>query len=70
MKRKKLIKFLVDNDLIQTDVAESLGISDNHFSLLINGKSNPSFGLMEKFEELCDELGIVVDDMWELWKKE
>ena len=70
MKRKNLDKFLVDHDLKQNEVAEYLNVTENHFSLLVNGKSNPSFGLIEKFEEFCNERGIVIEDMWELWKKE
>lgn len=70
MKRKNLNKFLVDHELTQTEVADYLGVTENHFSLLINGKSNPSFGLIEKFEQFCDKRKIIINDMWELWKKE
>lgn len=70
MKRKNLIKLLVDYDIKQCDVAEYLEVTDQHFSLLVNGNANPSFGLIEKFEEFCNERGIVIDDMWEVWKME
>lgn len=70
LKRKKLIKLLIDNDLTQVEIANELEITNQHFSLLINGKSDPSFGLIEKFETFCNERGIVVEDVWELWKKE
>ena len=69
MKRKNLIKLLVDHDLTQKDVAKYLGVTDNHFSMLVNGKADPSFGLIEKFEQLCQEHNIIIDDMWEVWKK-
>lgn len=68
MKRKNLDKMLVEYDLTQGYVADRLGISEQHFSSIINGRANPSFGLILKFEEFCYEHKIVVDDMWELWK--
>ena len=68
MKRKNLDKMLIEYDLPQNYVAAELGVTDQHFSSIINGKSNPSFGLMLKFEEFCYKHKIVVDDMWELWK--
>lgn len=69
MKRKNLIKFLIDYNLTRNEVANYIDITANHFSLLLNGKSDPSFGLMAKFGEMCQHNGIIIEDMWELWKK-
>ena len=69
MKRKNLYKFLIDNNLTQTEVAEYLDVTKQHFSLLINGNGNPSFDLLMKFDEFCKEKNIEINDMWELWKK-
>ena len=69
MKRKNLMKLLIDNNLTQVEVAKELEITNQHFSLLINGNADPSFGLMLKFEEFCETHKIVINDMWELWKK-
>lgn len=69
LKRKNLKKLLIDHDLEQGYVADWLEITENHFSLIINGNANPSFGLMEKFEMFCLEHDIIIDDLWELFRK-
>lgn len=45
--------------------AEQLEITRQHYADLENGVSNPSFGLMVKFEKVFGEQ---FEDMWELWK--
>lgn len=45
--------------------AEQLEITRQHYADLENGVSNPSFGLMVKFEKV---FGDEFEDMWELWK--
>jgi transcriptional regulator with XRE-family HTH domain len=51
--------------------AEQLDITRQHYSDIESGKSNPSFGLMERFYEVFeDELIGPYSDMWLLWKKE
>lgn len=45
--------------------AEQLEITRQHYADLENGVSNPSFGLMVKFEKV---FGNEFEDMWELWK--
>ena len=65
MKRKKLIKFRVDLGLKAKEVAEKLEISHVHYSNIETGKVNPTFGLMQKFEEVFKNQ---FDDIWELFK--
>ena len=60
---------LVDNNLTQVELAKELDVSKQHFSKLINCNADPSFGLIEKFDEYCKNKGIIIDDMWEVWKK-
>lgn len=45
--------------------AEQLEITRQHYADLENGVSNPSFGLMVKFEKM---FGDQFEDMWDLWK--
>lgn len=48
----------------KTYFAKVLGITRQHYANLEEGKSNPSFELMQKFgEEFKDEY----DDLWELF---
>lgn len=49
----------------KTYFAEKLEITRQHYADLESGISNPSFGLMVKFEK---EFGNQFEDMWELWK--
>lgn len=70
MKRKNLLKFLIDNNLTQTDLAETLDVSKQQLSRLVNCKTNPSFGLMLEFEKMCNKKNIVIEDMWEIWRAE
>lgn len=51
--------------------ADQLDITRQHYTDIESGKSNPSFGLMEKFYETFEtELIDDYSDMWLLWKKE
>ena len=65
MKRKRLMKWVIDNNLKHTEIAERLGITKSHWSSIINGKNNPSFTLIEKFKEVFK-----VDNALELFEKE
>ena len=49
----------------KTYFAKQLGITRQHYADLENGVSNPSFGLMVRFEEV---FGDQFEDLWELWK--
>ena len=69
MKRKNLIKFRIDLGLKSQEMAEKLGISRVHYSYIENGKKDPTFGFLEKFESTCKEMDIELDDIWELFKK-
>ena len=50
----------------QTYFAKVLNVSRQHYANLENGLSDPSFGLMEKFEEVFKNQ---YEDIWELFKK-
>jgi DNA-binding XRE family transcriptional regulator len=45
--------------------AEQLEITRQHYADLENGVSNPSYGLMVKFEEVFRGQ---YEDIWEVWK--
>lgn len=66
MKRKNLKKFRIDMNLKSKEMAEKLGISLVHYSNIENGKVDPTFGFMEKFEEAFKN---EYQDIWELFKK-
>ena len=66
-KRKNLKKWHIDNGLSHKEVYEKLGYTKNHYSLILNGKADPSFEFMQRFG---DNFGHLVDDIWELFKKE
>lgn len=68
MKRKNLIKFRTDLGLKSKEFAEKLDVSRVHYSDIENGKSNPSFGFITKFEKVCQEMNKEIDDIWELFK--
>ena len=67
--RINLIKFRKTREkgkTSQTYFANVLGITRQHYSNIENGLSDPSFGLMEKFDET---FGNEYEDIWELFKK-
>lgn len=68
-KRYNLIKLRKEAGFNQSDFADKLGFSKTHISDIENDKSNPSFEFIEKLEKFCEEENIVVDDVWELFKK-
>ena len=70
MKRKNLIKLRIDIGLKSKELAKKLGVSVAYYSNLENGKIDPTFKFIEKFEKFCNEERIVIDDIWELFKKE
>ena len=49
----------------KTYFAKQLEITRQHYADLENGVSNPSFGLMIKFEKI---FGDEFEDLWDLWK--
>lgn len=65
MVRKKLKKWVIDNNFKNSDIAEKLGITKTHWSNIVNGKTNPSFGLCEKFQAIFK-----VENSLELFEKE
>lgn len=62
MKRKNLIKFRIDHDLTQEQLAESLDVSTSHINQIELGKGKPSYGLLMKFKQVYK-----VDDVLELF---
>lgn len=68
--RFNLIKFRKLNNISQEELSNALDCSRVHISEIENCKANPSFGLIEKFEIFCNERDIVIEDIWELFKKE
>lgn len=69
MKRKNWMKWHVDNDVSYKEVAEEMGYTVNHYSLLINGKGDPSFGFIEEFCAYAEKHGYEIGDVWEFFKK-
>ena len=65
MKRKRLMKWVIENNLKHSEIAEKLGVSKPHWSAIINGKNNPSFALIERFKEVFQ-----VENALELFEKE
>ena len=51
----KLKKMRLDRKMFQREVAEELGISRVMYTLIENGKRNPSFGTMQKMVEFFGE---------------
>lgn len=68
--RFNLIKFRKLNNINQEELAKELECSRVHISEIENCKANPSFGLIEKFEAFCNKRNIVIEDIWDLFKKE
>jgi len=64
--RTNLKKFKIDLGLKSKEMAEKLEINSVHYSNIERGKSDPSFGLLQKFEE---EFAGQYEDIWELFKK-
>jgi len=66
LKRKNLAKFRIDLGLSSKEMAEKLGITPSHYSLIENGYRDPSYKTIEKFGEVFKDK---YDDIWELFKK-
>jgi DNA-binding XRE family transcriptional regulator len=66
MIRKNLVKFRVDSGLKSQEMAEKLGVGRVHYSNIERGKCDPTFGLMQKFEETFKDQ---YEDIWEIFKK-
>ena len=67
--RINLIKFRKTREAGKRSItyfADVLGITRQHYTDIENGKSNPSFGLMQRFEEVFKNQ---YEDIWELFKK-
>lgn len=64
MKRYNLKSFRERQKLTQQEMADKLEIAKITYVNIERGVHNPSFGLLEKFEEVFE-----YDDIWELFKK-
>lgn len=69
LKRKNLAKLRIDLGLKSKELADLLKLSRVHYSNIENGKVDPTFEFIEKFERFCKENEIYVDDIWEVFKK-
>lgn len=67
MKRKNLVKFRIDLGLKSQEMAEKLEIGRVHYSNIENGKADPTYGFILKFEKTFKDQ---YEDVWELFKKE
>lgn len=65
--RFNLIKLRKTLKLSQEEMAKKLDVSRPHYSNIENGKADPTFGVMKRFEELFKEQ---YEDIWELFKIE
>lgn len=68
--RFNLMKFRKLNGISQQELADALGCSRVHICEIENCRVNPSFALIEKFEDFCNKKNIIIEDIWELFKKE
>ena len=67
--RVNLIKFRKTREAGKRSIvyfAKELEITRQHYSKIENGISDPSFGLMKRFEEVFKGQ---YEDIWELFKK-
>lgn len=67
MKRKNLKKFRIDLDLKSKEMSKKLGVNPTYYSNIENGRVNPNFEFMERFEKTFKNQ---YEDIWFLFKKE
>ena len=67
MKNKELIKFRVDHDLTQTEIAEVCGVSTGTYNLIENGKRRGSKQFWQTLQKIFDLDG---EQMWRLQNPE
>ena len=67
MKRKNLKKFRIDLDLKSKEMSKKLGVNTTYYSNIENGRVNPNFEFMERFEKTFKNQ---YEDIWFLFKKE
>ena len=65
MKRKRLMKWIIDNELKHSIIADKLAITRQHWSNIVNGKTNPSIALCERFKKAFN-----VENALELFERE
>lgn len=53
----------------QQQLADYMNYSKTHISDIETGKSMPSFGFAEEFVKACNDKGVVIDDLLEVFKK-
>lgn len=66
LNKKAVQHWLIDHDLTQNELADNLGISHGHFSLVMNGKRSISisnlFSLAEEMQADLRDLVVEVDE--------
>ena len=65
--RFNLMNFRKKQKLSQEKMATILGVSRPYYSNIENGKADPTFGVMRKFEANFKNL---YEDIWELFKND
>lgn len=66
MGRLNLKKFRIELNLKSKQMAEKTGISRSHYSNIENGKKDPTYEYMGKFEKVFE---VEESKMWGLFKK-
>lgn len=53
----------------QQQLADYMKYSKTHISDIETGKSDPSFGFVEDFVNVCNSKGYYIENVWEVFKK-
>lgn len=68
MKRKNLIKFRIDIDRTQEELAKETGVTKQYVSKLENGRANPSFDYIKEFcSKYNDQIEALNLDVWKIF---
>lgn len=60
VKRKRLLKLLIDKDMTQSELARKIGVSFQSVNMWVSGKRNPSY---ESVPKIAKALGITTDEV-------
>lgn len=61
MKKKEILKVLIDRDMTRADLAKKMNVSTSYVNSLINNKKNVS---LEKAKFICEILEVKLDDIF------